>query len=393
MEPFLPTLSEPARRWLRLAVLLLVIALLGWVVYDLRAVFTPLFIAAALAYVLNPLVTWCEHKFGVQRLTTVIVATALLGALVIGGGFYLGSRTIVQIAEFERRVPGYVRTLEHWSELARSGIGDTNPALRTDEDTQPADRAMSASLPAAHDEWWKWVAPLVKEHGVQVAGSTLSYVRSAVANVANLASLLVLIPVFAFYFLWRFNDFVRVLRGYLPATYRDHIIHVVRVIDAAVADFFRGRLIVCLVVATLAGIGWTLVGLPYSLVLGVLLGIFNLVPFLSLLALPPVLLFAYLGAVEHGAPWMWPVVLTMGVYMGVQALEAFVLSPAILGHSAGLHPLAIVVALLIGAELAGLLGLLLAIPVASTLRTLTAEMLLPELRRLAGRADAGPTGE
>jgi predicted PurR-regulated permease PerM len=197
-------------------------------------------------------------------------------------------------------------------------------------------------------------------------------------------SLLILIPVFTFYFLWRFNDFMAALRDHLPDMYRDGIVHLVGTIDAAIANFFRGRLIVCLVVGGVASLGWSLVGVPYSLPLGVLTGLLNLVPFVSLLALPPALLFAFLGASEVGAPWLWPVVLTMGVYMGVQALEAFVLSPAILGHTVGLHPLAIVVALLIGAEVAGLLGLLLAVPVASTLKTLAAEFLLPEVRRLAG---------
>lgn len=385
MESLLPNLSVPARRWVRLGALVLALGLLCWLAYALRAVFTPLLVAAAIAYILNPAVTWIERVRGVSRLTTVAVASALLGALVVGGGFYVVHKTVVQVTHFQHRIPVYVQTAGRWVDFAQARVSGQHPTTMAASSAPPPDGA-AASVPTTLpvDDWWQWAGPLVREHGVQVARSTLDYIGSTASNVADLASLLVLIPVFTFYFLWRFNDFVAALRDHLPAAYRPGIIHVVGTIDAAVANFFRGRLIVCLAVGALTGLGWSLVGVPYSLLLGVLTALLNLVPFASILVLPPALVFAYLGAGEAGAPWLWPVVLTMAVYMGVQAIEAFVLSPAILGRSIGLHPLAVVVALLIGAQLGGLLGMLLAIPMASTLKTLAGEFVLPEVRRLAG---------
>jgi predicted PurR-regulated permease PerM len=201
-------------------------------------------------------------------------------------------------------------------------------------------------------------------------------------------SLLVLIPMFTFYFLWRFNAGVHIVHDHLPAAYREGIVHVLTTINGAVANFFRGRLLVSLGVGLASALGWSLVGVPYSLPLGLLAGALNLVPFMSLLALPPVLLFTWVSASDH---WLGPVMLAMGVYLAVQALESFLLSPLIEGQSSGLHPLVIVVALLIGAEVAGLLGMLLAIPLASTLKTLAAEFVLPEIRRLAGHTAAPAT--
>lgn len=385
MEPFLPRLSEPARRWVRLGVLLLILGLSCWIAYKLRTVFTPLLVAAALAYILNPAVTWIERTRGVSRLTTVVVASALLGALVLGGGFYVVHRTVVQVTQFQHRIPAYIQTVGKWVDSARTRMPGQQPTTAVTSNKAASDgSATSTPTTLPVEDWWQWASPLVREHGMNVARSTLNYIGSAASNVADLVSLLVLIPVFTFYFLWRFNDFVATLRNHLPEAYRPIVVHVVCTIDTAVANFFRGRLIVCLAVGVLTGLGWSLVGVPYSLPLGALTALLNLVPFASVLALPPALLFAYLGAGEAGAPWLWPVVLTMGVYMAVQAIEAFVLSPAILGRTIGLHPLAIVVALLIGAELAGLLGVLLAIPVASTLKTLASEFVLPEVRRLAG---------
>jgi predicted PurR-regulated permease PerM len=377
---YLPQLSEPLRRWTRFLGLLAGLALLCWVTLRLRVVFTPLLVAAAIAYVLNPAVTWLERVRRVPRLTSVIVAFALLGAVLLGGGFYLAGKTAAQLMQLQGRIPRYVQTIGHWVNLASDRVHTPAP-----EDAG-ATASMPTTSPAVANDWWDWVAPLLQEHGVGAARAALNYLSSTLASVVGALSLLVLIPLFTFYFLWRFNDGVRLLRDFLPAAYREQIVHVVTTVDSAIANFFRGRLIICLIVGGLTSLGWTLVGVPYSVPLGVLTGVLNLVPFLALLALPPALLATYLGAMETGDPWFWPLILTMGMYLAVQALDTFVLSPAILGHSSGLHPLVIVVVLLIGAELGGLLGLLLAVPVASTLRTLAAELVLPELRRLAGRS-------
>ncbi len=97
MERYFPQISEPGRRWVRFAGLTVALALLAWFAYVLRAVFTPLLAALAIAYVLNPVVTWCERARRIPRLATVIVAFVLCGALLVGGGFYLGSRTLDRV--------------------------------------------------------------------------------------------------------------------------------------------------------------------------------------------------------------------------------------------------------------------------------------------------------
>jgi hypothetical protein len=103
--------------------------------------------------------------------------------------------------------------------------------------------------------------------------------------------------------------------------------------------------------------------------------------------LPPALILTYLSAVQASTPWAVPLLLVFAVYVAVQAIESFILSPVIESRSNGLHPVTVVVALLIGSQIAGLLGMLLAIPVASTLKSLGAIYVLPEIRRLAGLND------
>lgn len=379
MPTYLPPLSEPARRWLRFAAFLAALGLLCWLVYRLRGVFTPILIGLALAYIVNPIVTWFERARKLNRLSVVVVTFALLGVVVLSGGLYLLGKTVAQVHELAGNMPSYWRGAETW--LVERGLlaTATAPASAPGEAESEA-----AGLAVA----WQDIGKLLSQHGVGAARAISEQVLRFLSSLANVVTLLVLIPMYAFFFLWRFNEVVATVRAHLPAAYRDGITHVARTIDAAVANFFRGRLIVCAVVGTLTGLGWSWCGVPLGMLLGLLAGALNLVPFMSLLALPLAFILAYVGAVDAGTKWAVPVTLTLGVYLVVQAIESFLLSPYVEGRASGLHPLVIVVALLIGAELAGLLGMLLAIPIASTLRTLAGELLMPEIRRLAGL----PTG-
>lgn len=370
MQTLIPQLTEPARRWVRFIALLVVLGLLCWIAYRLRTVFIPILAGLALAYILNPAVTWFERRWRVPRLTTVIVAFGLTGALLLGGGLYVGARTVAQISRLADDLPTYRARIETWLAAYANQAPATAPT-----------QAEATSQPAAA---WRDFLPLLEQHGAAVARELTTRLTSLLASTVNIATLLFLLPMYTFFFLWRFNEMVAVVERHLPAAYRAPIVQAVRTIDAAMSNFFRGRLIVCGLIALASALGWSLVpGQHYGLPLGLLAGVLSLVPFMSLLALPPALLTTWLGTPAESS-WAIPLTLTLAVYLAVQALESFVFSPLVEGRASGLHPLAIVVALFIGGELAGLLGMLLAIPVASTLKTFAVQLVLPEIRRLAG---------
>jgi predicted PurR-regulated permease PerM len=364
MDRYLPKLSEPAARWVRFGGLLLAIAGLGWLVLRLQTVLTPIAAALAIAYMLNPVVTALERR-RVSRITSVSVALILL--LIVGVVLLMvGGAQLLQLAE---RIPGYFNAAQGW-------LAANFPSLFPEEGLER-----------------EKVLEQIKEHGTALARAVFDFGGNLLSNVMYWLTLTVLVPMYTFFFLWRFNDVVRAARDHLPGAYRPTIVHVVTTIDRAIATFFRGRLVVSLVVGVLTGILWLIIGVPLAPLLGAAAGVLNLVPFLSVLALPPALLLTYLDAAEAGANWVQPVVLVMAAYMFVQALESFVLTPYVESKSSGMHPVTTVVALLIGGELAGLLGMLLSIPIASTLKSLGAEYLLPEIRRLAAPARDGPEGD
>ncbi|MBK9119998.1 MAG: AI-2E family transporter [Phycisphaerales bacterium] len=382
MDRYIPKLPPTAWHWVRFAALVTGLVLLLGLLYGLTPVLTPLLLAFALAYILNPVVTWFEQRHRVARLTTTIVVFSLAALLFTGGGIYAVTATMGQLITFQARLPIYVERIGTFLTELNLPQGEWIGAPTTAPD---ASAEAGPTTPPGHVlDWWQAARPYLQEHGTAVAGTAIRTVQTVFSNIATIATLFVLVPMFAFYFLWRFNDMMAAVRDHLPVDYRPTIVHIVQTADEAIANFFRGRLIVSLLVGLLSAIGWTLVGVPYSVPLGLLAGLFNLVPFLSILALPLALLSAYAGALDAGTAWTVPLILTMGVFLAVQALESFLLSPAIEGQASGLHPLVIVVALLIGAQLAGLLGMLLAIPVTSTLKVLGAQYVLPEVRRLAG---------
>jgi len=393
MRDYLPPLSDRALRWVRFFGLLAAILFVVWMFVLLENVVTPIVAALAIAYVLNPLVTHLEQKRHIRRRTSVAIG---LGLLLIGG-FVLVSFVTVQAIEFAGNVDEYFGRAVAWADEYVPILGDGFDSAAS---TQPASSATTQpdSAPATRPHRWRGLsdnadrvaglARYAQEHGLQIGSAFVGFMSGAISNIGYWLTLCVTIPLFSFVFLVEFNRIVRAARDHLPALYRPTIIRIVTTIDNAVSNFFRGRLIVCLIVGTLTGFGWLIIGVPYNLLLGALAGTLNLVPFLSWLAVPPAIVLALIE--WDSSSWIWALLLPAAVHALVQLVENLALTPVIEAKSSGLHPVTTFVALMIGAQLAGLLGMLLAIPMASTLKSLSVEYLLPEIRRLA--AEETPVG-
>lgn len=358
IQDYVPTLSPHTKRWVRFLTVLIAATLLYFLLRRLNTVLTPIAVGLAIAYILNPIVTYFERAHRIRRVLSISAIYAVgLSALIVMATF-LATRGVEQILRLSRYVPEYLQNIVLWFE--RIGPSATS---------QPADSAQ--------------ITGWIQERGALVGQQLLDGVTAAASNATGWVSAGVLVPMYAFFFLLHFEQIIAAIRDHIPAAYRDTVVRIVSIADKAMADFFRGRLIICALVGVLTAAGWLLVGVPYSVPLGLLVGMLNLVPFLSLLGLPPAVLVTYFHVTQADVPWLWPVGLTIGVFALVQGIESFVLTPWISQQTSGLHPVTTVIVLLIGAELAGLLGMLLSIPLASTLKTLAQEWVMPEIRRLA----------
>jgi len=189
---------------------------------------------------------------------------------------------------------------------------------------------------------------------------------------------LVLIPVYAFFLTLAMPGIRATVRKYVPMRGRARTFRLMHDIERVVAAFFRGRLIVCAACAALTYAGFVIIGVPYAALFAILIGLATAVPFAGLIFLVPAV--ALHLADGHSA---LSACFVVAVYGLVQALETVALTPMIMGREVELHPVTLIIALLLCGKLLGILGLILAVPIAATVRILAREFLLPRLRGLA----------
>ncbi|MFQ5672463.1 MAG: AI-2E family transporter [Nitrospinales bacterium] len=317
-------------------------------IYVTRRVLTPFFIAFALAYLLDPLVDRLENC-KIPRTAGIILLMALFFLLVFLGGVLLAPVMQAQVEKLTENVPLYVHTVQQW--------------------IAPLIEKLSAIDPAKTREILNQGMQKFGELPFKIMTATTTFLwnsLSGLVNVIFMAVNLVIIPVAMFYLLRDFDAIKDNLFTLIPPRFKEKTLDVLEEINRVLARFIRGQLMVATLMAGLYSAGLQLAGAPMSLFIGIVAGYANLVPYLGvLLGLIPASLLTYLHYQEG-----LPVLMVVGVFAVVQALEGMVISPRLVGGQVGLHPVALMIALLIGAEFFGLLGILLAVPVAAVLNVL-----------------------
>ncbi|MBI4576765.1 MAG: AI-2E family transporter [Planctomycetes bacterium] len=349
---------------------------LGVFFYWTRSIVNPLLIALLVAYVLDPVVAFLERR-RVQRVWSVsgiYVAAALvlvpLGWLGVSAAFYSADELIRDL-----RADYYPRLVEFLTpRLVRlqERFGD-DPEVRGYLDRALArlkEPATAQGLITSATEW-----------GALAARQLLSWVGRGV----NLATVLVLVPIYAFFLLLNWRGLLAAVRDHLPGLHRERVLGICRQIDRAISAFFRGRLIIALVKGVLTVLGLWLVGVRFAPLIGMSAGVLSVVPFLG-----PVVGFlpaATLAILDHPESWPTYTLGVLAVFVAVEVIEGAILTPFILGSEVGIHPLTLILGLMIGGELLGLFGLLVAVPLISVCKILGKEFVLPPLRALAAERD------
>lgn len=334
-------------RWL---IALLALGGAGYALFALRGVLTPVFSAFLLAYMLDPVVDRIEAR-GLRR---DVATTALLGALV--GAFALVLLLVVpgvirDVRAFLARVPGVLsEALATYGPLLES-YGVVVP--RSLEELVARLGAGGASLP---------------DDAIGSMAAALRFVVGGTASALGAFAGASMVPVFAFYLLYDFDRMVASARELAPARHRDGVVALVREIDAVLGQFVRGQLIVMGALAALFALGYGLVGVRLALPIGITAGLLSFIPYLGAgVALGLGLLMVAFDGLGLGGVFG-----VVGVYTAIQLLEGFVITPWIVGDRVGLSSVGVLFALMVGGELFGFLGVLLAVPAAAVLKILLA---------------------
>ncbi len=308
------------------------IAVLSVVLFRLlslvRDVFPPLVLALALIFLLNPAVSALERR-GVPRLLGTLAAYLLFLSFLFVAGFLLIPSVVNQLQDLVQRLPELGQRVTRWgsSLAARFGV----------------------DLETSADELFQRFRGELSGVAARVA----SFTRSAL----HVVVIFVLAPIFALYLLVDLPRLQRSFVDHLPARHRDEWCMLLERCGQAVGGFFRGQLLVALIVGLLSSLALWVVGIPAWLAIGLLAGLFNLIPLVG----PFVggALAMLIGGVAGGPTKALLAGLAM---LAVQQIDNHLISPNVMGRAVRLHPVTVMVGLLGGATVAGLWGMLLAVP-------------------------------
>jgi predicted PurR-regulated permease PerM len=309
-----------------------------------------------------------DRDFLVRTARRAVVG-AIAGVALLGGVLVVVPRLQEEVSSLAERLPGY---LERLSTVVIPGLearfGIDLP--RTVDDVIA--RVKSGEIPLPLDA---------------IRGFLTGALATLFGTVGSLVGLLV-IPILAYYLLVEFDSIVARLGRLVPPRQRDYVFDKVRTVDRLVSGFLRGQLLVASALGLLYAIGFAVIGIDLAIGVGLVAGALALVPYLgSAVALASASLLCVL---QFGIDWHLGAVVAW--YVVCQNLEGFVLTPRIVGQSVGLHPAAVIVALLIGGDLFGFLGLLIAVPAAAVVKVF-AEEVLSLYRGSDLFAEASPDGE
>ncbi|MFO1450823.1 MAG: AI-2E family transporter [Opitutaceae bacterium] len=320
---------------------------LGIVVSQFSGVLWPLAMAGILALMLRPVVEFLEARFKGRRLAAVIVVAG--GMLMLFAGILLivvppAVDQIIDLIAFLPQVwqdgSNYLqKNYPEWARMAERQL--QNPTIKSlvDQATQEIQGLFKLAVPS-----------------LKAAGS-------GIAGVFGFATHLAVVPIYVIFFLMsRGNPSSRLPEQlpFLSTGVRNDVVFLVSEFIAIVVSFFRGQLLIGMIMGLLYAVGFSLVGLKFGAVIGMLLGFLNVIPYLgSILGLVvtiPIALFQPDGG--------WKLVAFMlGVQLVVQNIEGWILTPKIMSDRTGLHPVVVIVAIFFwGTALDGLLGMVLAIP-------------------------------
>jgi predicted PurR-regulated permease PerM len=222
-------------------------------------------------------------------------------------------------------------------------------------------------------------------------GAGASQVYAFALRLLGLSLVTFLIPFYVYYFSVHWPQITGFFADLVPDDRKGTVFGIVAEMDRAVAGFVRGRIVISFLMGVMFAIGWQICGVPYGIALGLLVGALSIVPYLGGIGLP--IAVGLLMADQFGldaadrmsvlSMILWPSV----VFIVVQSVEGYVLTPIIAGKATDLDPVTIVVAILAGGSVAGVYGMLLAIPVAACGKIAAKRLLLPRIKEWArGRA-------
>jgi Predicted permease len=302
----------------------------------ISTLFFPMLIAGILYFIFNPVVRLLEKK--IPRTLSILLIYLLFIGLLAFISASVGPIITSQVTGLFNNLPDYIKQIQ----------------------------ALTKDL--SHSQWFTWMMNQDYVSISKIEQSLTSFLQNLPQNitsslsavfgvVTNITLVIITVPFILFYMLKDGHRFPHLAVKILPASYRTEGLKIFKDLSDTLAAYFQGQLLICLFVGTACFIGYLIAGLPYALILGIVMAITNIIPYVGpfLGAAPAVIV----GFMDSPAKALFAII----VVVIVQQLDGNLLSPLVIGKRLNTHPLTIILLLIGAGSFGGILGMILAVPV------------------------------
>jgi predicted PurR-regulated permease PerM len=335
-----------------------VVVLLGVLAYVVRVIWPPLILAGAIVFLLNPVVTRLQGRHIPRALGTGMSYLAVVGLTVL---------VIVLVAPLATRQ--YDDLAEEWPELREDLEDDINDLSERSEENEwpiriPTYQELEDQFSADDAADTNGDGVVSQEEEQDRFADQIATARELALKVFHVGIIFLIGPIIAFYLLVDLPHIRRVFRSLIPERARGDAMVLARRLSVAIGGYFRGQLAVAFVVGVMASIGMLIIDLPFWLIVGMIAGLFNMIPLIGpwVGAVPGIVIAFTTGGGTSQAIW---VAVVMAI---VQQIDNHFISPIVMQRAVKLHPAVVMLALLAAGTLWGFFGLLLAVPATATLK-------------------------
>lgn len=295
------------------------------------------FYGIVIAYLLVPISRWLE-KYMPRSLAVILLFLAIISVLVL---FF-----ILIIPKFIKQLTTLIERLPNFTLQIKNVIGKLQNSLE--------DMGLPYSIQVTLNE----LVEEMEKRAISVLKENIDGLLDGAGRIAGLFT----VPVLSYYFIKDREYFKKVIMGFIPSKARGIVLKIALQINEILNRFIRGQLLIGATIGILTTVGYWIIGLPYAMVLGLLAGVFEIIPYFGpfLGAIPA----AIIAALDSPSKFIWTIIITLLA----QQMEGNIFTPKIMGAHVGLHPVYIIIVLWLGGFFFGVLGMLFAVPVTLILK-------------------------
>lgn len=309
-------------------------ALIAVVLYISRSIVKPIFFSIILAYILNPLVEYMvENRINKKLAVGISLVVLIMGSFL--AAFYITPGILKDMLGILGNLNGYGDTISGY--FGKIGYSEWPPYLRNVLDNS-----------------------IIKVQGV--LGNYLNSILNQIIDFSMEIPTYILTPVFVYYFLIDKDYFLNIMKSFIPIKLRGKAVELGHEIDNVIGSFIKSQLILSLVIAVFTFIALLLMKVRYPLIIAIINGITNIIPYFGpIIGFVPAVLAALMESVDKA-------IMVSVVFFIIQQLESSVIAPKLMSDSIGIHPVIIMIILLLGGKFFGGWGLILSVPAAGIVR-------------------------